>query len=214
MSGLPTSEANSIVETSEGFLRIGTNDSGVYVQHQGREWHFGKKEGLKSASVRSIEEDESGNVYVATTHGIALVDQSMHLRTVDEPQVNEEYIRMLRRGADGLIYGLTQEGNIFTMKDGAVTANYEGSKMGIRDIHAIYPDPQNPGYLYLGTQHSGLYYGTLSDGMRTAAEAPRTSTTSTRSKTKNLNKPIDNFILSMYYMYYKEQYKQDNKCAM
>ncbi len=207
MSGLPTSEANSIVETSEGFLWIGsysglirydgntfermdsttgiasvvslfvdskdklwigTNDSGVYVQHQGREWHFGKKEGLKSASVRSIEEDESGNVYVATTHGIALVDQSMHLRTVDEPQVNEEYIRMLRRGADGLIYGLTQEGNIFTMKDGAVTANYEGSKMGIRDIHAIYPDPQKPGYLYLGTQHSGLYYGTLSDGMRTA----------------------------------------------
>ena len=54
------------------------------------------------------------------------------------------------------------------MKDGAVIANYEGGRMGIRDIHAIYPDPQKPGYLYVGTQNSELYYGTLSDGMKTA----------------------------------------------
>ncbi|MBP5264569.1 MAG: HD domain-containing protein [Lachnospiraceae bacterium] len=203
-NGLPTSEANAIAQTAEGFLWIGsysglirydgntfdridsttgiasvvslfvdssdklwigTNDSGVYVQHQGREWHFGKSEGLKSASVRSITQDDNGNVYVATTHGIAMVDQSMRMRAMDAPQVNDEYIRMLRKGADGLIYGLTQEGAIFTMKDGAVTGFFEGAKMGIMDIHAILPDPAKPGYLYVGTEGSKVYYGNLDDGM-------------------------------------------------
>ncbi len=204
-NGLPTSEANAIVETSEGFLWIGsysglirydgntfermdsttgiasvvclyvdsknrlwvgTNDSGVAVLDREEEYHFNKAEGLKSATVRSITEDAEGNVYVATTHGLAIVDQNMKMHSIDELQINEEYVRVLTTGVDNVIYGLTIEGAVFTMKDGKLTGFYEGAKLGVDNIHAIYPDPSNPGFLYLGTKGSELYYGKLDGGFK------------------------------------------------
>ena len=202
-NGLPTSEANAIAESSEGFLWIGsysglirydgntfermdsttgiasvvclyvdsknrlwvgTNDSGVAVLDREEEYHFNKAEGLKSATVRSITEDAEGNVYVATTHGLAVVDQNMKMHSIDELQINEEYVRFLTTGVDNVIYGLTMEGAVFTMKDGKLTGFYEGAKIGISDVHAIYADPSNPGFLYLGTKGSELYYGKLDGG--------------------------------------------------
>jgi energy-coupling factor transport system substrate-specific component len=120
-NGLPTSEANAILETNAGLLWIGsysgliqydgntftrmdsttgiasvvslfmdsqdrlwvgTNDNGVAVLSNGSEIHFNKAEGLKSSSVRAITEDSEGNVYIATTHGIAVVDANMTLRSL------------------------------------------------------------------------------------------------------------------------------------
>ena len=206
-NGLPTSEANAILETKSGLLWIGsysgliqydgnafvrmdsttgiasvvslfmdsrdrlwvgTNDNGVAVLSNESEIHFNKAEGLKSSSVRAITEDSEGNVYIATTHGIAVVDSNMTLRTLDETQINEEYVRELRTGADGVIYGLTMAGAVFTIQDGKLTGFYEGESMGVTSIHAMYPDEKNPGYLYLGSKGSEIYYGKLEDGLADA----------------------------------------------
>ncbi|MBR4607973.1 MAG: HD domain-containing protein [Lachnospiraceae bacterium] len=206
-NGLPTAEANAILETRSGLLWIGsysglirydgntftrmdsttgiasvvslfmdsrdrlwvgTNDNGVAVLSNGSELHFNKAEGLKSASVRAITEDLDGNVYIATTHGIAVVDANMTLRTLDETQINEEYVRELKTGADGVIYGLTMAGAVFTIQNGKLTGFYEGESMGISSIHTMYPDAKNPGYLYLGSKGSEIYYGRLEDGLTDA----------------------------------------------
>ena len=118
-SGLPTSEANAIVETSDGFiwigsyaglirydgntferlssttgltsvvslyvdsrerLWIGTNDNGVAVMEHGEFRRWGKLEGMKSAHTRAITGDQNGNIYVATTSGIMIIDQQYNLR--------------------------------------------------------------------------------------------------------------------------------------
>ena len=117
-NGLPTSEANAIAETSDGFiwigsyaglirydgntfermdstggltsikclyvdsrdrLWIGTNDNGVAVMEHGEFRKWGKLDGMKSAHTRAITEDQNGNIYVATTCGIMMIDRDYNL---------------------------------------------------------------------------------------------------------------------------------------
>ena len=199
-NGLPTSEANDIVETSEGFiwigsysglirydgntferldsttgiasvvdlfvdsmdrLWIGTNDSGVAVMERGEFRMWGKAEGLKSASVRAIAEDETGTIYVATTDGIAAIDRDMNLRDIDDPRISNAYMRDLRLGPEGALYGLTQEGCIFSMKGGVIEEYLDGDTIRIKGVISFLPDPAHPGNLYVGTESSQLCYGNL-----------------------------------------------------
>ena len=202
-NGLPTSEANAIAETAEGFiwigsysglirydgnsfvrvdsttgiasvvslyadsqnrLWVGTNDSGAAVMENSQVRMYNKADGLKSLSIRSITEDSDGNIYLATTHGLAYVDKDMELHCVDEPQINEEYIRMLKTGADGLIYGVTMNDGVFTVRDGKLTNFYNASRLGVGSIHSILPDPHEKGKIYVATKESEIYYGSLQDG--------------------------------------------------
>ena len=204
-NGLPTSEANAIAETREGFiwigsysglirydgntfdrvdsttgiasvvslyadsknrLWVGTNDSGVAVMEDGVFRIFNKSDGLKSLSIRSITEDENGNIYLATTHGIAYIDKNMELHNVDEPQINEEYVRMLKIGADGLIYGVTMNNAVFVLADGKLQGFYNAAKLGISNIHSVLPDPVEAGNVYISTKDSDVYYGKLQKGFR------------------------------------------------
>ena len=213
-SGLPTSEANAIAETEEGFiwigsysglirydgntferldstsgvasvvslfvdsrnrLWIGTNDSGVAVMDRGEFRMWGKTDGLKSASVRAITEDLNGLIYAATTCGIAVIDESMNLQTLDDPRISDANMRDLRAGSDGLIYGLTQEGGVFTLKVGKVVSFLAPEEIRIKGVIGFLPDPEQPGYLYLGTESPLVYYGSLGDNfaeMRTTDIAP------------------------------------------
>ena len=200
--GLPTSEANAIAQTEEGFiwigsysglirfdgnsferydsttgissvvslfvdsknrLWIGTNDGGAAVMENGSIRMYNKNDGMKSLSARSIIEDANGDIYIATTHGLVVVDDTMEMHPVDEPQINDEYIRMLKLGSDGVIYGITLDGAVFTMKNGRLTGFHNAKNLGINDAHSIFPDPDKPGYVYLANKESGLYYGELAD---------------------------------------------------
>lgn len=157
MNGLPTSEANAIAETLEGFiwigsysglirydgnnfdrvdsttgiasvvslyadsknrLWVGTNDSGAAVMENDKFRMYNKSDGLQSLSIRSITEDSEGNIYLATTHGMAFVDENMELHCIDEPKINDEYIRTIKTGSDGIIYGVTMNDAVFTLSSG------------------------------------------------------------------------------------------------
>ena len=208
-NGLPTSEANAIAQTEEGFiwigsysglirydgnsferidsttgiasvvslfvdsknrLWVGTNDSGVAVMENGEFKMFGKKDGLRSLSVRSITEDSSGTVYIATTHGIVTADEDLNISVLDQPQINDEYIRSLQLGANDTIYGVTIEGAVFTIKDGVLVEFCNSEKIGISDIRAFLPDPSNPGYAYIGDRTDKLYYGKFGSGFTVVTE--------------------------------------------
>ena len=198
-NGLPTSEANAIVQTDEGFiwigsysglirydgntferidsttglasimslfvdsnnrLWVGTNDSGAAVMENGEFKMFNHDDGLESLSVRSITEDSKGNIYLATTLGMAVIDEDQKLQMLNDPQISSEYVRMLRVCND-VIYGVTKEGSVFTVEDKKLTAFYSAAKLGISNIHSVLPDPDNPGFVYIGNQSSELYYGRL-----------------------------------------------------
>ena len=73
----------------------------------------------------------------------------------------DAYIRDIRLGPDRLLYGLTQIGDLFTLKDGDVVTYLSYDECRVQGIIGILPDPKHPGYLYLGTENTQVYYGSL-----------------------------------------------------
>jgi ligand-binding sensor domain-containing protein len=65
-------------------LWIGTNESGVFLMERGEFRCWDEKAGLKSTSIRSILQRGDGLIYIATTDGIASVDQEMNFRVLDD----------------------------------------------------------------------------------------------------------------------------------
>lgn len=156
----------SLYVDDENRLWIGTNENGVAVMENGELTFFNQVEGLKSSSIRSIVEDKDGNIIIATTHGLAEVDNDMVLHVVDAPQLNEKYICELRIDDQNIIYGETLDGGMFTYENGSVTSYFDGNKLECGSIRTILPDTDNPGYVYLGSEESYIYYGSLSGNLK------------------------------------------------
>ncbi len=204
-NGLPTSEANAIAQTEEGFiwigsysglirydgntfenmsinagissvvslfvdsqnrLWIGTNDSGISVMEDGQFRTFNRNDGLTSLSIRSICEDESGNIIVGTTEGIIWIDPEMTVHTLEAKKIADKYVRQLNVGAEDTIYGTTLDGCVFMIKDLELVGFYDESNLsGITKARTITPDPDRPGFAYIGDSGNTVYYGKFQDGV-------------------------------------------------
>ena len=202
-NGMPTSEANAIAQSSDGFIWlggysglvrydgntfyrydsssgissvfalyvddnnriwIGTNENGVAMLNYDETKVYGRVEGIKSHSVRSITEDKNGNIIVGTTQGLAYVDgTTLELHPIDDPQINQEYVNNLDRDSEGNVYGLTSDGALFVLDDLAVTAFYPADKIGEEQANSLYADPEIPGTIYIGTIGSEVITATVSD---------------------------------------------------
>lgn len=110
----------SLFVDSRDRLWIGTNANGFAVMERGEYRIWDLRDGLKSSSIRAFAEDSSGVIYAATTSGIAMVDTDMNMTMLADPQLDNAYIRDIRLGEDGLVYGLTLPGDLFTLRDGAL----------------------------------------------------------------------------------------------
>lgn len=219
-NGLPTSEANAIAETGEGFLWIGsysglyrydgntflrisstegissviclyvdskdrlwigTSDHGVAVMEKGSFFIFDTDKGLKSSYIRSITEGNDGNIYIASTQGLNYIEagdveklieelssqkgedsgKSDYIKEFDSRQLGTEIITELHVSAEGTIYGETDDGDIFTISNGTLNGFYGADTFEIGSVKSVFPDPKKEGYVYIGTNGSGLYHGRL-----------------------------------------------------
>ncbi|MCR4891074.1 MAG: HD domain-containing protein [Lachnospiraceae bacterium] len=200
--GLPTSEANDIIQTDDGFIWIGsysglirydgtefyrfdastgvasvvslfadsrqriwvgTNDGGVACYENDNFTFYTKADGLKASSIRSIQEDNEGNIIIATTLGMAYVDPEGKLHAIDDSRINAEYVCELRKGPDGIIYGETLAGDFFSFDKLKIKTFIKGNDLGFGAINCISPDKDKPGYIYLGTEDNKVLHGKLSD---------------------------------------------------
>ena len=204
-NGLPTSEANAIVQTSEGFIWIGsyaglirydgntfermdstggiasikclyvdsrnrlwmgTNDNGVAVMENGDFRMWRKPDGLKSAHTRSIAEDRNGTIYIATTCGVAMIDDKYNLTMMEDSVIAEANMRELRMGKDGIIYGLTNFGDILTIEDGAVRSFLPASDNPVEGVvSTMLPDPNEQGKVYFEGADFVFYHATLGESL-------------------------------------------------
>ena len=208
-NGLPTSEANAIAETSDGFiwigsyaglirydgntfermdstggltsikclyvddndrLWIGTNDNGVAVMKQGELRQWGKLDGMKSAHIRAITADRNGTVYIATTCGIAMIDKDYSLSLMEEDAVSEADMRDLRIGRDGVIYGITDAGDLIIIQDKKLLNYIRVEDSPIQGVGSILPDPAEPGKIYVEGGDFGLYHVDVKDGFTVLEE--------------------------------------------
>ena len=201
-NGLPTSEANAITETSEGFiwigsygglirydgntftrmdsttglssvkclfvdsldrLWIGTNDNGVAVMERGELRRWDKFDGMRSAHIRAITEDADGTMYIATTCGIATIDRDGNLRMMEDDRIAEANMRDLRTGNDGIIYGLTNFGDLLKIENGALTTFLPMEETWFKGAGSILPDPEKPGWVYFEGADFGFYHANFTD---------------------------------------------------
>ena len=157
---------NCLYVDSKDRLWIGTNDSGLAVRQTAQFKFWGRGEGLKALSVRAICEDRAGNIIVATTEGMAYIDNDDKLHMIEDSRIEDKYVRRLTADADGVIYGSTMDSCFFTMENLELTSFYDGEELGIGEVSCITPVPNEKGKVYLGTGSSDIIIGNMLDGMK------------------------------------------------
>ena len=205
LNGLPTSEANDIVQTSDGFIWIGsyaglirydgntfvrmdstgglssikclfvdgkerlwmgTNDNGVAMMEKDSFRMWGKQDGMKSTHIRAITEDANGIIYVATTCGIAAIDPDGQLRMLEDERIAEANMRYIKYFDDGLVYGLTNLGDIMTLRDGKVEHFISAEDNVLSGgIGAFYPDLEQPGMVFVQSADFGFYRARMGENL-------------------------------------------------
>ncbi len=146
-------------------LWVGTNDNGVVVLDGEKRRRFSFETGLPSSSIRSLSGDGRGIVYIGTTNGISYVDNVMQLHIINDARLEGRTITHLSAGPDGVVYGNTDEGEVFAVKNGSITEYLRIGDADKDDVCTVFADPFLPGMVYFGTS-SGIYYGRF--GERTA----------------------------------------------
>ena len=102
--------------------------------------------------VKAITEDENGTIYIATTCGIATIDADYNLAMLEDDLIAEANMRYITMGTDGLIYGLTNLGDIMTLKDGRLQSYIPAGENTVTGaVGAFYPDMYEPGMVYMQT---------------------------------------------------------------
>ena len=202
--GMPTSEANAVVQTGDGFiwigsysglvrydgnqfyrfdsttgitsvismyvdskdrLWIGTNDNGVALFENGTFTFIQESDGLPSSTVHSISETDDGQILVGTSLGLVKVDSKMQLSSYGHKELDSAYIYSMKRGPKNDVYGLTYNGDIFTISNNEVTSFYASGELEFDGYaYCIHPDPNQPGYAYVGTNGNHIYHGDMLHG--------------------------------------------------
>ncbi len=117
---------------SKGRLWIGTNDAGLFMYDpetlETRE--YTDADALDAMSVRSICEDNEGNIYVGTVRDLTRIaaDGTWHIFS-DHPELYD--VRSLAAVHGGMIAGVTDSGKLFVMKDDVILSTSESETDGV-----------------------------------------------------------------------------------
>ena len=198
-NGLPTSEANTIAETSDGFIwigsysglvrydgntfeRISSTDTGIsnvvslFVDSRDRLWIgtndnglamldndtltiWSEEDGLDASKISSIAEDSNGVIYVGTPSGITVIDSTGEVTSMTDPRIDGVYVESLQADKEGRVYGITNNHDLFTLRDEKLVSYLSHTYSRVPDAVGILADPDESGKLYLGSDQSTLYHG-------------------------------------------------------
>ena len=150
-------------EDSRNRIWVGTNDNGIVMLEGASATRFTYIDGLPSSSIRSFAEDAEGTIYVGSTEGVSYIGDDLKLKFVNDERINKESIVRLVSDSEGVIYGNTKSGDIFSISDGKVTQFYTGDELQTGSITAIFPDPVKKGFFYFGSEDDRIYYGLFGD---------------------------------------------------
>lgn len=109
-NGLPTGEANTILQTSDGYIWIGSY--GGLIRYDGATFRNYSVEGaITSSSIRSLFEDSKGRLWIGTNDsGIVMMENDI-FNEITMPEDNSFLcIRDFEEGADGTIYAASNSG--------------------------------------------------------------------------------------------------------
>ncbi|MGX8773944.1 MAG: SpoIIE family protein phosphatase [Bacillota bacterium] len=143
---------------SEDRLWIGTNEDGAGLMVQDSFRWFSVEEGLASPKTCDIVGGEDGVIYVGTISGISLIYPDYHVETLEQPEIAKVYVENMECGSDGIVHGISSEGDYFAIKGNKLVNYVDHSQTFTKDITSILPDPDDPEMIYFGTEGSEIYH--------------------------------------------------------
>jgi len=136
-----------------GNLWIGTNDSGVFCYNiKTKEvTEYCDAQVLSALSIRSINGDENGNVYVGTVGYLAKISPDGNVKLFDD-NTDTMGTRSLAVASDNRMVGVTGTGNLYIIDN---------------DVVYLAPECETEGVSYLtaGCNGNDIYVGTSSDSI-------------------------------------------------
>lgn len=157
LSGLTS--GRGLFEDSKKRIWVATNDNGVVVLENEQTRHYTYQDGLPSSSIRIFAEDNDENIFIGTTAGVCYVDPFGRLYRISDERINDERVLKLDSDYNGVIYGQTKSGLIFSIENCRISKVYSSKELGMNTITTIMTDPLRSGKVYIGTEGSELYYG-------------------------------------------------------
>lgn len=152
-NGLPTSEANTVIQTSDGYVWIGSY--GGLVRYDGREFrnYSTEKNGLDSSGIRALLQDSGGRMWVGTNaRGVYLYENGEFSECPAVGDVQYDSVRCFAEASDGSIYVGTTTG----------LANIEGNGM-LSPV--MLPELSDQTIYSLSFDENGILWGTAGDGI-------------------------------------------------
>ena len=155
-NGLPTGEANDVLQTSDGYIWIGSY--GGLIRYDGSDFRNYSLEGiLPSSSVRALFEDSSGRLWIGTNDaGVFCMENGVinHISSPDEGSFL--CIRDFDESADGIVYAASNSGIAEIRGDTLVP--FTGEHMNGETVYSVSVDS------------FGRVWGALNSGILIAAE--------------------------------------------
>ena len=155
-NGLPTGEANDIIQTSNGYIWIGSY--GGLIRYNGSDFkNFSINGELSFPAVRSLFEDSSGRLWIGTNDSGVFFMQDGVITAIDSPDGNSFLcVRDFDEGADGTIYVASNSG-MAEIKDGKLIP-YDGEYISGETVYSV------------STDSLGRVWGALNSGLCAVAE--------------------------------------------
>lgn len=120
-NGLPTGEANVVIQTSDGYIWIGSY--GGLIRYDGTRFrNFSEeKDGISSSSVRALFEDGEGRLWIGTNDAGVFVYENGSFTKIENPKDHTFLcIRDFEEGADGTVYAASSSG-LAVIREGILT---------------------------------------------------------------------------------------------
>ncbi|MCR5773686.1 MAG: response regulator [Lachnospiraceae bacterium] len=160
----------AMYEDKKGRIWVGTNDNGVVLMEGNTSTHYTYLDGLPSSSIRAFAEGGDGIIYIGATAGVSYENEAGQLKVLEDDRLKDKLVTNLSTGADGIVYGNTKDGEIFSLEGGKVSRFYTGAELGLGLVTAIHADPGQRGIVYLGTEGNSVFKGRFGNDVENMEE--------------------------------------------
>ena len=137
-NGLPTGEANTVVQTQDGYIWIGSY--GGLIRYDGTTFYnYSTEDILPSSSVRALYEDSQGRLWIGTNDAGVFYLEKGELHAVENPDPKTyQCVRGFDEGEDGVIY-LASNSGMGEIRDDVLIA-YTGDDIAAHTVYSVSVD--------------------------------------------------------------------------
>lgn len=137
-NGLPTGEANAVVQTPDGYIWIGSY-AGL-IRYDGTVFrNFSEEGALQTATVRSLFVDSTGRLWVGSNDmGVFCMEDGVFVQPEGQPEDSFFTIRSFSEGENGVIYAASSSG--LAKISGGVMTVYDNPKLSGETVYSTAVD--------------------------------------------------------------------------